>query len=232
MADDFYRQIRDISPDFNPCMIFDVGANKGQSVNDMLAVFPGARINAFEPGSATFEILRDRFGDHANVAVHRLALDSRNGVVAFSSQAAATGNHILRAEPGGEGAVTDLQAETVEARMGDDFCRERQIDRIDFLKVDTEGNDLAVLAGFADLLRHRKITYLQVECTTTLDNRYHVHLERFIHFLHPFGYRLFSLNDMVRKVNKTRQRLNGIWFCNAVFVAEVENPLLRRDGNN
>lgn len=61
---------------------------------------------------------------------------------------------------------------------------------------------------------------------------FHVYLERFIHFMHPFGYRLFGLYDFVRQVLRTQQQLNGVWFCNAALVAEVDNPRLRTDGKN
>jgi hypothetical protein len=38
----------------NPTL-FDVGANCGQTIDAMLAHFPGASIHAFEPGRAAFD---------------------------------------------------------------------------------------------------------------------------------------------------------------------------------
>ncbi len=120
----------------------------------------------------------------------------------------------------------------VSFSTGDNYCSDKDISQVGFLKVDTEGHDLEVLLGFATLLREGRIDCLQVECTTNLDNRFHSHLERFIHFLHPFGYRLSDILEPHRRVNRTRQNLRGIWYCNAVFMREVSAPKLRRDGVN
>lgn len=120
----------------------------------------------------------------------------------------------------------------MEILTGDGYCQDHGIGEIDFLKIDAEGYDLDVLVGFSEMLRSGRIRYLQVECTTSLDNRFHVHLERFIHFLHPFDYRLSDLTQPVRRVNRTKQQLRGIWYANAVFAREVEAPKLRRDGIN
>jgi hypothetical protein len=59
-----------------------------------------------------------------------------------------------------------------------------------------------------------------------------VQLDRFMHFLNPFGYRLFGVYEFTRRIYRTKQKLNGIWFCNAVFVREVENPRPRKERIN
>lgn len=210
---------------FSPGIVFDVGANVGQTVQGVLARWETTKVFAFEPASAAFAELRRRWGTDPRVRLNRVALSNTVGEVRFSAEGTSTGNHILAESESGD-------SEVVQVRRGDDFCRDEGLSRIDLLKVDTEGYDLDVLLGFAGLLSAGKIQYIQVECTTNLDNRFHVHLERFIHFLHPFNYRVFGIYDFSRKCFKTNQPLMGSWFCNAVFVREVENPRLRRDGKN
>ena len=48
---------------------------------------------------------------------------------------------------------------------GDSFCRRRGIDHIDLLKIDTEGHDLEVLRGFAQMLTSQAIDVVQFEFT-------------------------------------------------------------------
>lgn len=224
MAGDFIRRVSQ-SVGFDPKVVFDVGANIGQTVDGILARWERAKVFAFEPGSAAFAQLERKWGGDSRVDLNRLALSGLEGEVRFSADGSSTGNHILAGSESGD-------CEVVSVRRGDDFCRGKGISCIDLLKIDTEGYDLDVLLGFTDLLRAGKVEYIQVECTTSLDNRFHVHLERFIHFLHPFNYRIFGIYDFSRKCFKTNQPLMGSWFCNAVFVREIENPRLRRDGKN
>jgi hypothetical protein len=197
----FLKAVKQADPAFSPRLIFDVGANVGQSAELFLEAFPEARVQCFEPAESTFATLSERFGTDPRVSLNRLALDDRDHEVRFLTRA-------------------------------DAFCAAQRIEEIDIVKIDTEGNDLKVLVGFAERLQARRIAYLQVECTTSPDNRFHVQLDRFLHFLNPFGYRLFGLYEFTRRIYRTKQKLNGIWFCNAVFVREVANPRLRRERIN
>ncbi len=211
---------------FGKRAVFDVGANRGQTYIHLRSWFPDAPVYCFEPAKETFEKLKQTVGDDARAEAHQVALASKSGRAGFTT-GLGTGNHIVKSD-------TDSAQEKTEVEMltGDQFCQRHDISEIDFLKIDTEGYDLDVLLGFADMLRHGCIDFIQVECSPNLDNRFHVHLERFIHFLHPFNYRLCHLIEPVRRVHKTDQELRGIWYCNAVFAREVDAPRLRRDGNN
>jgi FkbM family methyltransferase len=226
MQGGFIRAMRRLEKHFLPAVIIDVGANKGQSTQEYANAYPDAVIHAFEPATSTFQMLRERFSGNVHVRPHNLALDSREGEVKFMANPGSTGNRILEDKEESE------KFDIVRSLTGDQFCTENGISAIDFLKIDTEGFDLRVLSGFSGMLHAKRIRYLQVECTTSPDNRFHVQLEKFIHFLHPFNYRMFGLYDLVRKIHKTNQKLNGVWYCNAVFVLEVENPKLRTDGFN
>lgn len=80
----------------------------------------------------------------------------------------------------------------VEALTGDSYCRREGIDRIDLLKVDTEGHDLAVLQGFDGMLSTGRVDVVQFEFTL-----YAVYartwLRDFYDMLTPYGYRIGKL---------------------------------------
>lgn len=221
-----FERARAAWPEFGAGVVLDVGANVGQSYRAFRAQLPEAEIHCFEPAPETFPRLQAAARGDARAVLNRAGLAARAGRLDFTT-GHGTDNHLVARPEDMTGDVVP-----VEITTGDAYCAKHAIARVDFLKIDTEGHDLAVLAGFSGMLRQGRIDLLAVEATTSLDNRFHVHLERFIHFLHPFGYRLTELVEPVRRVNRTRQELNGIWFCNAVFVREVENPRLRRDGIN
>lgn len=217
---------RQKNADFGKHAVFDVGANRGQSFVRLRNLLTGAQIHCFEPVPETFSELEKTVAGDDLAKVRQAALSSKCGRARFTS-VHGENNHFV-----GDGSEATENEIEVEVLTGDQYCQQMGIEEIDFLKIDTEGYDLDVLLGFADMLRRRRVAYLQVECSTNLDNRFHVHLERFIHFLHPFNYRLCDLVDPVRRVHKTSQPLQGIWFCNAIFAREGASPRLRRDGRN
>ncbi len=53
--------------------------------------------------------------------------------------------------------------ERIEVRALDDFCREQGVERIDFLKLDVEGHELAVLRGARRMLGAGTVSLIQFE---------------------------------------------------------------------
>lgn len=220
-------EIRTLFPGRAFPVIFDVGANNGKFARRLADSMPEAAITSFEPAPVAFSRLVERTADVSDrVKPVQIALSSSDGTIRFTT-GRGMGNRIVEA---GE-SLTEAMVE-VPIRCGDHYCREHGIEEIDLLKIDTEGHDLDCLVGFAQMLREKRIFLIEVEATTNLDNRFHVHLERFIHWLHPFGYRVASIGEFQRKIFATNQDLNGSWFCNALFVREREGAKLRRDGRN
>ena len=65
-------------------------------------------------------------------------------------------------------------SETVQITTLDQFCADEAVERIDLLKIDTEGHEMDVLQGAAQCLREDRIFAIQVEFGETfLPTRYH-----------------------------------------------------------
>ena len=79
------------------------------------------------------------------------------------------------------------QIEKAAVCTGDEVCRELGVTKIDLLKVDAEGGDYEVLAGFSGLLAARQIAVLQFEHQ---GGRY---LRDFYDLLGPHGYAVGKL---------------------------------------
>jgi FkbM family methyltransferase len=208
-----FRQMKAAGPDWMPNCIFDIGANVGQTVQRIRKVWPTARVLAFEPVSTTFATLEANTAGDAALERHRLAFGSRAG---RAKMLAVPGNTMNRIIAGARGGPT----EEVEIVTGDGFCAAHGIDRLDLLKIDTEGHDLEVLAGFRNMLAERRITYVEAECAIAPDNAMHVPFGRIADFMFSFGYGLFNLYPGMRVNVSLHRRDRGMWFGNAVFVAE------------
>lgn len=145
-------------------VIFDVGANQGAYTSLLRSRFPAATIHAFEPHPNTARSLKDRLGD-ADIFVHELALSDSDGESLLYSSTDRENDTFSSARADVIEQLHHRQAESVRVcqRRLDTFCAEKGIHRIDFLKIDTEGSELAVLEGAGDLLRSGRIQFIQFE---------------------------------------------------------------------
>lgn len=209
--------------DFEASRIFDVGANTGQSALEFAARFPKAEVYCFEPVPSTRDALRSTVEELPQIKVQDVALGRRSSVMRMQARDKHPMNRLLRSH---EPLANSIE---VQVTTGDEFCRSTGIDRLDFLKIDTEGNDLDVLLGFQGMLASQAISLVQVEAGMSPDNDRHVPLTRFLSLLGDYGYLLLHLFDEVRRNHRLpadQQQLHGMWFCNAVFVAEKPERLL------
>lgn len=145
-------------------LLFDVGANIGDYSEAALVAFAGrCRLYAFEPSSATFAQLKVRLKGQDKVLCYRLGFSDRKGEALLHSS-----------EPGSSiASLVNLDRpvrpfdealdETVSISTIDRFCEEQGIARIDFLKLDIEGHELAALRGAKRMISEGRIHFIQFE---------------------------------------------------------------------
>ena len=139
-------------------MLFDVGANIGQTTAEFMQVFRQPRIFAFEPSPAPFNELRTRFGNRSDVRLNNVALSDLKGAALYVTPHHSVNDSLLR--PLGENG-TQVISGAVETVDG--YCERNGIDMIDLLKIDTQGNDLNVLRGTTRMLTARRIRFFFLE---------------------------------------------------------------------
>jgi FkbM family methyltransferase len=147
-------------------LVFDVGANEGQTARVVLGQFADARVWSFEPQPKAFEALVGQISD-PRFSAFQLALGSSRGVATLYDYSDGPGGSTIGslvpdaryATQGGFSATTlEVECETLDA-----FCQAHGVDRIDLLKIDTEGYDLEVLRGAAGLLAAGAVRAVLVE---------------------------------------------------------------------
>ena len=73
------------------------------------------------------------------------------------------------------------------------FCAKRRIERVNLLKIDTEGYELNVLKGSERLLAEHRLDYILAECSFfRRDNEPHGDFVEIYDFLSPFGFHVVS----------------------------------------
>ena len=195
-------------------VLFDVGANTGQSAQRFLDWFPAARIYCFEPVQDTYRKLQENLGSQARVQCFRLALGSSVG----KGKMALPGRSILAFLEGQSKQPRPAaeRTEEVDVSTVDQFCRSGNIDAINYLKIDTEGGDIEILKGARTLLTAGRIDLVEVEAGMNAGNPWHVPFEALKGFLESKGYALFALYE---QVNEWPAREPQLRRANAVFIS-------------
>jgi FkbM family methyltransferase len=195
-------------------VVFDVGANTGQSARDFLDWFPGCRLYCFEPVGDTFRRLRSRYQRQGRVQSFQLALGATPGLGKMVHEGTAEQFHLVDDDD----PVDDTSVlEDVRIATLDEFCRRHGVDHISYLKIDTEGSDLDVLLGGTDMLAAGRVDLVQVEAGMNPTNETHVPFEELKRFLESHRYFLFGVYEQVPEWPTGQPHLRR---SNSVFVAE------------
>jgi len=152
-------------------VIFDVGANVGDYALLVRNLIPSARIYAFEPAASVYEQLSRRLssiGNGANCDAFNFGFSDEEKTVDLYSytvegEAASVISSIDKRLPTQVLQVEVSDTERIAVRTLDSFCASQRIDHIDFLKLDVEGHEVAVLRGAKDMLERGAISMIQFE---------------------------------------------------------------------
>ena len=208
---EFYFDLRKYQPDYYPKVVFDVGANMGQTVLKWNRFFPNATYHCFEPVAQTMDILKQNTAKLKNVQYHQYALGAdRNQAEIVLCNDSSLNSFVDIVREMGE------RTEAVQIYTLDEVCEKESIHYVDVLKIDTEGFDIEVLKGATGMLRQHNITFIQVEAGMNPHNKLHVPLQAFVDYLTPFGYVLFGIYEQHLEWTGEKR----LSFCNPVFISE------------
>lgn len=147
-------------------IIFDIGANRGDTVAAYKEQFPNAKIYAFEPFPDSYDLLAERFKDDFRVKCYNIAISNTVGPTLLYVNQNVDTNSLLK--PTVTGLSSDKQVENkeqlvVQTLTLDMFCTQHAINHIDILKMDIQGGELAALKGATRLLTDKVIKLIFTE---------------------------------------------------------------------
>ena len=145
-------------------VFIDVGAYIGNYSLTLLEYFPTAIIHAIEPHPRNYSRLTENLSS-SKVKTHNIAFGESCGKFSLydrddsdGSQHASLYGEVISEIHKQEIITFDVLVETLDV-----FAEREKVSHIDFIKIDTEGNEFAVLQGALNLLKQGEIECIQFE---------------------------------------------------------------------
>jgi FkbM family methyltransferase len=194
-------------------VMVDVGAHYGGTLRRF--AHAGWQVYAFEPDSVNRQRMLERgYGDMPNVKIDTRALADwwGEGIPFFRSEESSGISGLSAFHP------THVQSEMVDMTTLDLFAREQAVEKVDFLKIDTEGFDLFVLKGVPWERFQPRLILCEFEDRKTVPLGYNFH--DLAQYLEAQGYRLIVSEWFPIK----RYGIPHDWRRFAIYPCELEDP--------
>lgn len=198
-------------------IVFDVGANIGQSIEGYRKLCPAAEITSFEPLPECFTKLGEVYERSPGITLRNLALAEEPGQRTFHATQCSTLSSLLRPDPRIQEMSPkknyDFDEIKVEVDTLDGYCKTNRIEFIDILKIDVQGAELSVLHGAKELLSNEKIRmiYLEVICADNYLGQ--SNLESLIQYLARWHYVMWDFRPFLHT------KSGRLWAANAIFMS-------------
>lgn len=151
----------------NSPVFLDVGSNIGNYTLSLLETYPNAQIHAFEPHPGNFSVLKSNvLSLTSNVKLYNVAVgESQGNLILYDRADHKNGSSHASLH---EAVISEIHKQdtlefSVSVEALDDLCEREKIIDIDFIKIDTEGNELAVLHGAKRLIENSNIKCIHFE---------------------------------------------------------------------
>jgi FkbM family methyltransferase len=198
--------------------VFDVGANRGHWSRDIRARRPGVRTRVvqFEPSTTCQETLRS--SQDADTTIIGKAVGETSGEVTFFVPEPGSGISSVHRQRDSYFQEFKYTEETVPMTTIDEVIAGHAIPRVDYMKMDVEGNELAALRGAKKSLGAGIIRALAFEFGSSQINA-RAYFHDFWDFLHPLGFqfgricpggRLFPVDEYYEDLEYFRGATNYV----------------------
>ena len=152
---------------------FDVGAHEGETLQYLLKIKSINKIYSFEPQILSYDKMVKKYNFYNKIVLNNIALSNNSDDKVFFINALSSTssfshldsnslllkfkNLILNEKDSIKSSII-LKTSTI-----DSYVSGNDIDKIDLLKIDTEGHELEVLMGAKKTINENKVRYILIE---------------------------------------------------------------------
>lgn len=206
---DLFTDLENNFPNKKYRIVLDIGANDGQSAKILSKRLSNPLIYSFEPDKVVFNQLVINTNKNVNIKPINLGIGNENTVLKlYKGKYSEWNSFVLNLNDNSDYSE-------IEVIKIDDFLKENDIDKVDLMKIDTEGFDLNVLKGSEIALAEGKIEFIYTECGFYQENKRNTSFWDIVQYLDNFGYILFSTYQIAKSGT---YMVNG----NALFVKKAK----------
>lgn len=147
--------------------IVDIGANLGIASIYLRAAYPSARIYSFEPDPLTFSMLQRNVGQFEGITAFNFGLFDENATARLHIGKVNGSTNSIGRSPWNADEYNEIELRDVR-----EVLAAHKIDRIDLLKIDTEGCEVPILRRIEPMLGTIKVIYVEYhseDCRREID---------------------------------------------------------------
>ena len=193
----------------DPSVVFDVGAHLGQTTLHFRSKFKNAHIHSFEPVTTNFKKMVQNIGTRDRIYANEIALGSTVGK-AYINEGFSDLTHSISSSVN----TTNSKAkEEVSVETIDSYAARNKIEKLDLLKIDTEGHEIEVIKGADAMIKGGRIEAIFTECDFRREDKQHTYFPELLEYLHGMGFTFFGLYDVIHY-----EKNYGVGYCNALFL--------------
>lgn len=154
-------------------LFFDVGCHLGSYSDIIINNYPAAIIYMFEPQKKIFDKIKLKYGKNFNVNISNLAVSNKKSYqnlyinkfdVASTLSKINFQDDLLKKRAsffGEEPSEMIEEIQNIKSIKLDEFIKNKNINNIDLIKIDTEGHEFEVLDGLKENIN--KVNYILIE---------------------------------------------------------------------
>jgi FkbM family methyltransferase len=147
-------------------VIFDVGTNAGSFVRAIQHVNPNVlNLHCFEPHPILAHTTKSVY---PFITMNEICIGREDGKIDIHIPKWSVGLSSTIRRPVFDSLNQEITILNVDCRTVDSYCRQHNIEKISFMKIDVEGGEKAVLEGASSMLREKRILAGMFEVGTTL----------------------------------------------------------------
>jgi len=153
--------------------ILEIGCNDGSNTLWFLEIFDSPKIFCFEPDPRAASRFKRKIGNRPEVSFYECAISNKDGKETFYMSSGQE-NEMMPEGWDYSGSIRKPKNHlvvhpwckfekniVVKTKTLDTWCREREIDRIDFIWMDVQGAEIDVIRGGRNALRNTRYLYTE-----------------------------------------------------------------------
>ena len=195
---------------------FDIGTNYGTNFDSLKKHIKIQSAYLIEPSKYCYDFLSKKYSNNKNIFISNLAFSNKNGERLFNefNVKSQSSFYNLKEKANEKNSLYRVTKNyNIETITLDTFCKNNNIDYIDYLKIDAQDEDLNILKGAENLLSNRQIRLIKAEITVNSHYDSNVSGQEIIIYLSKFNYKLINISE-------TKYDNGSLLFFNGFFLAQ------------